>query len=102
VPVPNLPRVYAVAGRDEDSGDVVLKLVNPTDDATAVAIELAGLTDVAREAKAIVLSGEPDDVNSIEQPNHVAPREATVNLSGSKFEHTLPPNSLTILRIGAP
>jgi len=101
VPVPNLPRVYAVAGRDVDSGDVVLKLVNPTNDATEVAIDLAGLREVEATAKATVLTGRPDDVNSLEQPHQVTPRESIVDLAGPKFAHTLPPYSLTILRIGA-
>lgn len=101
VPALNLPRVYAVAGRDDERGEVVLKLVNPTNDATEVAINLEGLDAVAPTAKAIVLAGKPDDVNTVEQPAQVTPRETTVELTGAKFEHTLPPNSLTILRIGS-
>lgn len=101
VPVSNLPRVYAVAGRDDDRGEVVLKLVNPTSDATPAAINLQGLGGVAPSARATVLTGNPGDVNTIEHPNAVSPRESTVHLAGPQFTQTLPPHSLTILRIGA-
>jgi hypothetical protein len=49
----------------------------------------------------VVLAGKPDDVNSIDHPEQIKPRESTHELAGPKFAHTLPPNSLTILRIGA-
>lgn len=101
VPMPNLPRVYAVAGRDNDRGELILKLVNPTRDSTEVAIDLQGLGSAQATAQATVLTGKPDDINTIERPDMIAPRESTVELAGPQFNHTLPSNSLTILRIGA-
>ena len=99
IPPGDLPRVFAVAGRADSNGQLILKLVNPTNDATSVAVDLGGLADVAPTANVTVLSGQPDDVNSLGQPAKIAPREATASIAGPKFEHELPPNSLTILRI---
>jgi alpha-L-arabinofuranosidase len=98
---PSLPRVFAVASRDDDTGQLIVKLVNPTEQATSVAIDLAGVDDVASSAAAIVLSGDPDDANSIEQPHRIVPQEAEIQVEGTRFEHTLPPNSLSILRLNA-
>lgn len=101
IPQPNLPRLFAVASRDNSSGQVILKVVNPTDEATSVAIDLEGVGEARNSARAIVLSGNADDENTITQPDRVVPREETVAVSGPKFEHTFVPNSLTILRFDA-
>lgn len=98
---PNVPRVFATASRDDAAGQVIVKIVNPTDDATSVAIDLDGIDTVGDPARAIVLSGSPDDVNSIAQPDAIAPHEQTVAINGPRFEHTFAPHSLTILRLDA-
>jgi alpha-L-arabinofuranosidase len=48
----------------------------------------------------IVLTSEkPTDENSLEEPLKVSPKTETLKLSGTKFKHTFPGNSLTILRV---
>lgn len=101
IPPPALPRLFAAAGRDESTGQVILKIVNPTDDATSVAVDLAGLGEVGSTAQAIVLAGAPGDEISIAEPNKIKPREESLTISGPQFERTFAPNSLTILRIDA-
>ena len=78
IPSPNLPRLFAVAGRDDDSGQVILKIVNPTDEPANVAIDLAGVDEVSPSAQAIVLAGSPEDENSLEHPDKIAPRQEVV------------------------
>jgi alpha-L-arabinofuranosidase len=101
VPPPNLPRLFAVAGRDEKSGQLILKVVNPTSEATRVALDLAGFDEIDPSVQAIVLAGNPEDENSIDRPDKIVPREETVQIDSPKFEHAFAPNSLTILRIDA-
>lgn len=94
------PSVYVVAGLDRKTGETILDIVNATDREVAADVELRGLARLAPEAKAVVLtSASPDDENSLEAPNKVAPREETVKTSGSGFSHRFPANSLTILRL---
>jgi alpha-L-arabinofuranosidase len=101
LPAANLPRMFAVASRDDESGQIILTVVNPTDEPTRAAIDLAGVEELRPAAQAIVLAGRPDDENSIEHPNAVVPRTETVTVDGPKFAHTFAADSLTILRLDA-
>jgi alpha-L-arabinofuranosidase len=93
-------RVYASAARDEKTGDIILKVVNPGDESTDVAIQLDGVTRVAGTAQATVLTGARNDVvNSFDQPGSVVPVTETVAGVGSRFPRRFAPRSLTVLRI---
>jgi alpha-L-arabinofuranosidase len=100
IPDPELPRLYAAASRDDASGDVILKMVNPTGDETAVDVSLTGAGTVARQATEVTLSGAPNDENSIAHPQNVVPRSATVEMAGPQFTRVLPPYSFTVLQVG--
>jgi alpha-N-arabinofuranosidase len=95
---PNISRLFATASRDDATGQVILKVVNPTDDATSVSVDLGGFNLGSDTARAIVLSGKPDDVNSIAEPGKVVPQEKSMAITGSHYEATFEPHSLTILR----
>jgi len=99
IPQPNLPRLFAAGSRELGSGQLILKIVNPTDEPTSVAFDLAGLEKVSPAAQAIVLAGGPEDENSLDHPDKVVPRESTVAIDGPQFEHTFAPNSMTVLRL---
>jgi len=95
-----IPALYAVAGQDQRAREIVLFLVNPFAEPRAATIELRGASAVTPEAQAFVLtSANPDDANSFESPNEVAPRQEKLTLSGKTFKRTLAPNSFTILRV---
>jgi alpha-N-arabinofuranosidase len=93
--------LYATASRDKASGDVILKLVNIVDEPVDAKINIAGAGSIASQAKAIVLTGERLDQNSIAEPTKVAPRETTIKNVGPSFTHTLPARSITVLRLKA-
>jgi alpha-L-arabinofuranosidase len=100
VPPLQVQRLYASAVRDEKAGEIILKVVNPGDDAGAVRIQLDGLASVASEIRAITLAGaSPGDMNSLDHPLAVAPVESTVKVSGPRFDHRFPQHSMTVLRI---
>ena len=90
--------LYAVAGRDEKSGEVIIDVVNPTSTPLPTNLNLPGTGRVA-SAKAIVLSGAPSDENSIQAPTKIAPREENLPLTAPNFTHTFPAHSFTILRL---
>ena len=94
-------RVYASATRDEKTGEIILKVVNPGGEPTEVAIQLDGVARVAGAAQATVLTGERNDVvNSFDRPASVAPVTETISGIGPSFRHRFAPRSLTVLRIG--
>jgi alpha-L-arabinofuranosidase len=101
-----LPRrirqVYASATRDEATGDVILKVVNPGAEPADVVVRLAGAARLATTAQATVLSGERNDaVNTFDEPATVAPVTETLSGIGPTFQRQFGPRSLTVLRIGA-
>jgi alpha-L-arabinofuranosidase len=86
---------YATAGHT-----VILKLVNVEKDPIDVAISLRGVGAVESNATAIVLAGDdPKAVNTIDNPNHIAPRQEKVSDASASFHRTLPAYSLTLLRL---
>jgi alpha-L-arabinofuranosidase len=94
---------YASAMLDRRSGDVILKVVNIAADPQDIAISLDGLvphgTSSRHTVHAIVLSGEPRDVNTIDDPTKVVPHKSFFKVDGSRFQHTFPAHSVTVLRI---
>jgi alpha-L-arabinofuranosidase len=98
IPPPDVPRLVATASRDNQSGEVILKVVNPTANATEVDLDLRGIEDLGRRAEAIVLTGGPEDENSLTEPGKIVPQTGTLEVSGPKFQHAFRPYSLSILR----
>jgi len=92
--------LYAVAGLDNKTGEVVLMAVNPNTATKTAAVDLGTGTRLAPEAHAIVLTAKSaDDENSFAHPKKVYPREETVPVPGPQFPYTFPADSLTILRL---
>jgi alpha-L-arabinofuranosidase len=96
-----IQNIYASATRDEQAGEVILKVVNPGDEAEDVQINLAGASNVSSEATEFVLTGNPGDENSMDQPDHIAPAQSTIENAAANFTCSFQPHSLTVLRIKA-
>jgi alpha-N-arabinofuranosidase len=98
---PRVDTVLAIAGRDSKRGDLVIKALNTGPDPASVAFDLAGVARVAPTARLTVLaSPNPTDENSFEAPARITPVTSTVSGVSAKFTRTLPPYSLSILRVG--
>jgi alpha-N-arabinofuranosidase len=92
--------LFTSAVADNTTGEVVVKLVNYATTPRPVKINLAGAKKVGRTGKATVLaSSDLQTVNSIQEPQKIAPKEETFSVSGSTVSYTLAPNSFTVLRI---
>jgi len=94
-----MQRFYAVAGLDKQANEIVVKCVNPLAEQTALTFDIAGAKIAAQQVRRITLSGLPDDVNTLEQPLRVAPKEDWVEITGAAAGFRFEPNSLTVLRI---
>jgi alpha-L-arabinofuranosidase len=97
---PVLKSLYASASRVQDTGELILKIVNTSNSELSTDIKLNGIRTVQAPAKAIVLTSEnPTDENSLTEPTKVAPLTKTINMTGPNFQHAFPGNSVTILRL---
>jgi alpha-L-arabinofuranosidase len=95
-----VPSLYACAGLKQDSGELILKVVNMSDKAQETAMTLQEAGKLASTARAIVLTSvSADDENTFDEPTKVAPHEESVGGIATTFRHTFPANSITVLRI---
>jgi len=93
------PRLYASAARDAGARELIVKLVNATAEAQPVALALNGVTAPVRGGRAIVLAAALDAENTLEAPAGVAPVEEALGEFAPGGTRTLPPNSVTVLRL---
>jgi len=92
--------LYATASVSDDTGEVIVKLIN-TSPATEVAhITLTGAQLTGKAGKAVVLQTEDlKTENSLDQPTKLAPVEKPLQVPGGEFTYSLLPRSFTVLRI---
>lgn len=93
--------LYASATRDDQTGEIILKVINPGAEAEAVEIKLAGLARVEPEGSAVTLAGGLNDVNSMDEPGKISPLESKFENAAPNFTCSFPPHSMTVLRIKA-
>jgi alpha-N-arabinofuranosidase len=88
-----------VASFDRDSGDIIVKVVNPFPEGKHTVVTTSGEVELTGKGKALVLAGDPKDENSFLNPSNVVPREMPLSGLSRSFPHVFPPSSVTILRI---
>jgi alpha-L-arabinofuranosidase len=95
---PPLPAVYAAASRIDANGQVILKVVNISAAPQILRINLEGAGEVDSHVSAEVLSGNPKDVNTIDDPRKIYPRSADFDDAARSFTHEFPAHSVSVLR----
>ena len=90
-------RVYASATM-ENSGTVIVKLVNGTDAPSSTRVALAGVASVGAGTRT-VLSGPADAVNSFTAADRIAPQTSSFVPANPTFDVVAPAQSFVILRL---
>lgn len=83
--------------KDNESGDIILKLVNTSIEMKSIKIDLS-ILKINSEAKKTILSGDPEDENTFENIEKIIPIKSKIKIQ-SKFNYDIPAMSLTVLRI---
>jgi alpha-L-arabinofuranosidase len=97
---PRIDTVLAISGRDDRTGEVIIKAVNTSSEPAAMAIKLTGAGARASSGRVTTLSSaNPTDENSFEEPTKIVPVTKALTGVGPNFTHVLPPYSLSILRV---
>lgn len=91
--------IQGCATRDSKTGEIFVKLVNPGSSAQQLNIELNGVTALASKGTAITLTGNLDDINTLDQPKKVVPTAKSLTDLKPNFTCTLPPRSLVVLKL---
>lgn len=85
---------------DDNTGEVVIKVVNATDQPQSTVLDLRGAKKLGKKAKVTLLAASSlDDENTLAHPKTISPKESTASISGQEFSYEFQPLSLTILRI---
>ena len=91
---------YQVVSTDE-TGDIIVKLVNVTDSARTFAVQIDENTAVATQAAAYQMSHtDPMVENHLGQAENVVIEEFTLDNISNQFNYTVPAYSATVVRIG--
>jgi alpha-L-arabinofuranosidase len=95
------PETFFVnAGRDDASGELVVKAINIAPEPVRAQVRIDGVIDVEKQARTVVLGAASlEDNNSLERPDHVVPKAAALDGASAEFEQVFPQYSLTILRL---
>jgi alpha-L-arabinofuranosidase len=91
--------LYQVMTRDEDTGDVVLKVVNARARAVRTDIRLGAGGLIGTGTVTTMLADALTDENSFDAPTRVAPVERRVSGLGTRFRYDFPAHSITFIRL---
>jgi alpha-N-arabinofuranosidase len=99
-PLTGQSELYGSAAFDQNTNEIILKMVNSSDKAQSVNVVLESARRLATKGKMIVLkSDDLDQVNSLDQPILVGPIEQEVILKGKKLNQILAPYSFSVIKI---
>ncbi len=98
VTLPLPETVLAISGRDQKSGDVILKVLNTTGHTVETNVRVDGAAVRSNGTLTVLTSSHPEDENSFEEPAKVAPASRTIE-TGNLSRLSLAPYSLNILRL---
>lgn len=91
---------YASAVIDQEAGEIILKIVNTADQPRKAVISIKGAKKMKTTATQIILTGEHlEDVNSLEIPLAISPKNQEVTIKGKKLNLNMPPYSLNVIKI---
>ncbi len=102
VTAPTAEHFFASAGRDDATGDLIIKAINVSPEPVNATINVSGVAGFAPQAQQTVLASDRlTDNNSLDDPRKVVPVTTSLEISGPQFTHDFPANSLTVLRLKA-
>ena len=93
-------KIFALAGRDEKNGDIIIKIVNATAGFSDIDFTISGLKHTVSSATLAMLSSiDGNDENSFTMPKQFIPVSKIINLPGNSFHYKFNPFSISVLRI---
>ncbi|RYY18580.1 MAG: hypothetical protein EOO04_23700 [Chitinophagaceae bacterium] len=94
------PKLFALAGRDEKTGDLILKMVNAGSAPIKTTINIDGLPGISEEGVLTSLSASTDqEENSFSRPKQYVPVSTKINIPADNPQVEWPAFSVNVLRI---
>ncbi len=98
-PTRKVPTLFYSATRDTKAGKIYLKIVNTATSSQPVQVEVSGAAINPTGQATLLSATKIDDTNSITDPDHVAPLNASVGGLGATFTRPFPSLSVTVLEL---
>ncbi len=92
-------RHFCQTGYDEQTSELIIKVVNGTDQPYHRSFTIEGAKSVMPTGRVVTLCGNAQDENTFEQPTKLAPVETRFGKFGKLFEYEFAPMSFTIMRV---
>ena len=92
-------KIQGSVTRDSTTGEIDVKLVNPTSSAEQLRIELSGVANVNHSATTISMAASPKATNSITDPRKVVPVSGTIDNVSKSFDYAMPANAIVVLKL---
>ena len=84
--------------QDSKTGDIILKMVNFSETANPMKVNLSRFGKIAAIGDQTILSGNADDENTFANTKNIVPANTVVKISKS-FDYSAPAMSVTVIRI---
>jgi alpha-L-arabinofuranosidase len=92
--------IYASSALDKNKNEIILKIANTSDVAKKISYSFNGLKAAERNGTQTTLKSEnPDQENTLDNPNAVVPTTKDIKVSGSVLEVELAPKSFNLYTI---
>jgi alpha-N-arabinofuranosidase len=91
--------VNLTATKSEKGDRIILKAVNPSNEAAQVQVDLRGQVKASKAAMQLVAPGSLSARNSLGQPGTVGPKPAQASLKGNTVGFTMPPLSAGLVTV---
>lgn len=94
----NKPSISVASTLDKTAGEVIVKLVNPTDEPVDATISLDNVKRVNPAGTLMVVAGSATAKNTLDNPENVKTDTKTIEV-GKEFNYTMPPMSVQFIRV---
>ncbi len=91
--------LYAAAGLDRRARELVVHVANPGGTPVEARLDIAGLKPAGGGRAIVLTSASPQDGNTLDRPDKVAPRTEPLAVPGATLTRVFPAWSHTVLRI---
>ena len=98
-PLTGAEGLYGSGSLDTVTHELILKLVNNSDQAVSPLVRVEGVKRLAAQGQTLVLKGQGGQTNSLEDPLAVSPVKGGVACQKQQLHPTLEPWSFTVIRI---
>lgn len=91
--------LYATGAIDEETDEVIVKIVNVTDSVKQVTLSIDGYGRLRTNASMLVLKGEKETMNTLTNPFAIIPVQSSVKVAKGQMKLDLDPLSVNVIRL---